>query len=319
MTCRIDADCESGNCINNKCDSSKDEDSDDDGMPDYWENNNRLNPLVNDAFEDPDQDGVNNLEEYRQGTDPNNADTDGDGATDGEEIEALTDPNDPTSLPKSALKSILLLIIAILVVLGGGGYLAYVEYQKKKTPPPSGPPLQRLPTGPRPRYSGPPSLTPEQRSVIQRRKEVEDRRKKSEMSKLFGAFGGKDGKPGLKPTLGKEPGKKTTLPETPTQPVKKIKASEPAREPTAMEQLDKVIQSRKRKPKEDHFVKLGELSRRPKRKTKAKVISDLRNVGKKKQEGDSFKRLQSLTGDRPVKKTAKRKKTITDLEKVSKK
>ncbi len=47
-------------------------DLDDDGdlMPDDWEIQYGLNPLVDDSSEDLDLDGVNNLNEYRDGTDP---------------------------------------------------------------------------------------------------------------------------------------------------------------------------------------------------------------------------------------------------------
>jgi hypothetical protein len=40
-------------------------------MPDGWEAAYRLDPLANDAADDPDKDGKTNLEEYRDGTDPN--------------------------------------------------------------------------------------------------------------------------------------------------------------------------------------------------------------------------------------------------------
>jgi hypothetical protein len=46
-------------------------DTDGDGMPDGWEAAHRLDPLANDAGGDPDKDGKSNLEEYRDGTDPN--------------------------------------------------------------------------------------------------------------------------------------------------------------------------------------------------------------------------------------------------------
>ncbi len=46
-------------------------DSDGDGMPDVWESQYGLNPLVNDAKGDPDGDGWTNLEEYQNGTNPN--------------------------------------------------------------------------------------------------------------------------------------------------------------------------------------------------------------------------------------------------------
>ncbi|HPO12439.1 MAG TPA: right-handed parallel beta-helix repeat-containing protein [Candidatus Hydrogenedentes bacterium] len=50
-------------------------DSDDDGMPDPFELQNDLDPTVDDAAEDPDQDGLTNEEEYVQGTAPNNPDS----------------------------------------------------------------------------------------------------------------------------------------------------------------------------------------------------------------------------------------------------
>jgi len=58
-----------------------------DGIPDDWKVAHGLDP--NDpylAMEDPDHDGLTNLEEYQNGTDPNNPDTDGDGLSDGDEV-----------------------------------------------------------------------------------------------------------------------------------------------------------------------------------------------------------------------------------------
>ena len=71
------------------------EDSDNDGLPDLWENQNGLDPFdASDAALDPDEDGLNNSAEYEAGTDPNNADSDGDGMNDGYEITHGFDPND---------------------------------------------------------------------------------------------------------------------------------------------------------------------------------------------------------------------------------
>ena len=57
------------------------------GIPDTWAIAHGLDP--NDPampFEDPDHDGLTNLEEFQNGTDPHNPDTDGDGLTDGDEV-----------------------------------------------------------------------------------------------------------------------------------------------------------------------------------------------------------------------------------------
>ncbi len=71
-------------------------DSDCDGLPDAWEIAHGFSPLdASDALADADGDGLTNLAEMRNGTDPRNADSDGDGATDGEEVAAGDDPLDP--------------------------------------------------------------------------------------------------------------------------------------------------------------------------------------------------------------------------------
>jgi hypothetical protein len=44
-------------------------------MPDGWEVQYGLDPLVNDSSEDPDGDGYTNLQEYREGGDPNDSAT----------------------------------------------------------------------------------------------------------------------------------------------------------------------------------------------------------------------------------------------------
>jgi hypothetical protein len=49
------------------------EDTDSDLIPDLWEVQNNLDPTVDDSAEDPDGDGVSNLDEYNDGTDPHYA------------------------------------------------------------------------------------------------------------------------------------------------------------------------------------------------------------------------------------------------------
>ena len=50
--------------------NNADDDDDGDGMPDAWEIVNNLDPLVNDAAGDPDDDGISNIDEYTAGTGP---------------------------------------------------------------------------------------------------------------------------------------------------------------------------------------------------------------------------------------------------------
>ncbi|HBE95937.1 MAG TPA: hypothetical protein DDW68_02045, partial [Verrucomicrobiales bacterium] len=81
-------------------------DSDSDGMPDFWEEDNGLLVGTNDAGDDKDSDDLTNLQEFLSCTDPSNSDTDGDGLRDGVENnddnyvdsdQTGTDPLDPDS------------------------------------------------------------------------------------------------------------------------------------------------------------------------------------------------------------------------------
>ena len=72
-------------------------DTDGDGMPDFYENSNGLDPNVDDSGGDADGDGRTNLQEFQDGTNPQLADSDMDGLSDGEEAVLGTNPNGPDS------------------------------------------------------------------------------------------------------------------------------------------------------------------------------------------------------------------------------
>lgn len=81
-----------------------DPDTDHDGLTDKFERDHGLDPN-DDGSVDPengpngdlDGDGVSNIQEQTDGTDPNNSDSDGDGLTDGEEKEIGSNPNSTQS------------------------------------------------------------------------------------------------------------------------------------------------------------------------------------------------------------------------------
>lgn len=71
-------------------------DTDEDGLPDDYELAHGFDPQnPNDGAEDPDNDGLTNLDEFFAHTDPRRADMDGDGLLDGDELSRGTDPRRP--------------------------------------------------------------------------------------------------------------------------------------------------------------------------------------------------------------------------------
>ena len=75
-------------------------DSDDDGLPDTWEQRYGLDPYdslgSNGAQGDPDSDGLSNAQEFALNSNPRSGDTDGDPLPDGWEVQAGLDPSDAT-------------------------------------------------------------------------------------------------------------------------------------------------------------------------------------------------------------------------------
>lgn len=81
-------------------------DSDNDGLPDAWEDANTFNKFsAADATLDADGDGLNNRDEFLAGTNPRVADTDGDGISDGLERANLANPLLASSKPEFAGQS----------------------------------------------------------------------------------------------------------------------------------------------------------------------------------------------------------------------
>lgn len=72
---------------------AKSRDRNHDHIPDKWEKAHHLSLRVNEARRDQDHDGLNNLAEFRDGTNPRAADTDGDGINDGTEVEDGSNPD----------------------------------------------------------------------------------------------------------------------------------------------------------------------------------------------------------------------------------
>lgn len=97
-------------------------DSDRDGLPDNWEIDNGLNTTIDDSGEDPDGDGLTNLEEYQYGTFPLVADSDGDGFSDKEEIDAGTDPLNPDDHPTEDTITVNFLPIVSIIALVRMGF-----------------------------------------------------------------------------------------------------------------------------------------------------------------------------------------------------
>ena len=73
-------------------------DSDGDNMPDWWEFTHFGN-LSHDGTVDTDGDGLTDLQEYQNSTDPNDTDSDDDDFSDAVEVAAGTDPNSAGSKP----------------------------------------------------------------------------------------------------------------------------------------------------------------------------------------------------------------------------
>jgi len=121
-------------------------------LPDSFEQNYFDCVTCANPDDDPDKDGLSNLDEYTYNTNPTKKDTDGDGYSDKEEIDNGSDPLDPGSKPIGNFWKYFFLFF-LLVILGAGGYYGYKWFKEKKNPfvkKPSmakRPPIRRMPPG----------------------------------------------------------------------------------------------------------------------------------------------------------------------------
>jgi hypothetical protein len=111
-------------------------DTDSDGMPDGWEIQNGLNATVFNANEDPDSDGLGNLDEFVHRTDPNNDDTDGDGIPDGWEVQYGYDPlNSHVPIEEILLYNMSVTLAVLAMMLAGLVLIALLphieEYRRR--------------------------------------------------------------------------------------------------------------------------------------------------------------------------------------------
>jgi len=201
--CDYFSDCKSGNCEEGYCvkkhivvstpPTTTKEDTDEDGMPDKWEEKYGLDTEYNDADDDLDNDGLTNLEEYNEGTDPTDDDNDDDGILDGEEVNRGLDPTDPTDKPESNFWSIFLLIIGIILLASGIGYLFYKNSTKPKQKKPLIPDSFKSTIPIRPS----PAIGPKQGMLIEARRKqamekiMKDRERFKNHDKVFGTFASK--------------------------------------------------------------------------------------------------------------------------------
>ncbi len=121
-----------------------DPDMDDDKMDDSWERLYGLDPSdPSDAEEDPDKDGLTNLEEFTFFKDlgkklnPRNPDSDEDGWKDGEEVDSSFDPMDPGDHPQGKytdLPQILFILALLIMVLAVLFTLVFLVMKKRNKP-----------------------------------------------------------------------------------------------------------------------------------------------------------------------------------------
>ena len=99
-------------------------------MHDYWEVRYFGDTTSSDGTGNHDADTLNDLEEFQNGTDPNNADTDGDGFNDDVELNAGTDPLDGSDFPQTSvptLNQLGMIILSLLFITLGTFLIRFIH------------------------------------------------------------------------------------------------------------------------------------------------------------------------------------------------
>ncbi|MEM4259660.1 MAG: hypothetical protein QXG00_00330 [Candidatus Woesearchaeota archaeon] len=166
----LDSNCEPNLiCVDNKCVPVRNAniDSDNDGLPDWWEYEYfRCIDCAN-PNSDSDNDGFSDIKEFLSGTDP---------------LDSNSHPEKEKILP------IILLIVGISLLIGGCGYIVYTKFIKSQVPKQTGKPitvqniLGRNPT----------RITREQDisnlQIIEKRLQQKRNQRKKERSNIFDKF-----------------------------------------------------------------------------------------------------------------------------------
>jgi len=296
--CLNNSDCVSGFCQNGRCITNPNQDTDGDGIPDYWEEQYCGTATCMDPNEDLDGDGLTNLEEFRKGTNPLKKDTDGDGYSDGQEVKAGTDPLDPLSHPKASILKTILLLLGALSTLGGGGYYAYKKFKPEEQ-------IAR----PAIKLEKPPTFSIEEQA--RKQKLIEEKLKKSKEEKesarrrLMELFAGKEEKPSSKLI---EIQRKGLTKEETTQPkeaVEQVKIPEAIPKEVGIEKetiFDKL----------ENLLSQKEVSALPKEASKQDVFEALKKISGEKKHEDAIQKLSEI-----AKSTNTKKQIINDLIKTS--
>ncbi|MDD5086797.1 MAG: hypothetical protein PHV16_03515, partial [Candidatus Nanoarchaeia archaeon] len=283
--CNKDSDCESGYCEYDECKQKpieivipKNNDEDNDGMPDDWERKYGLKLDFDDSNEDPDGDGLTNYDEHKHGTDPTKKDTDGDGYSDYDEIKKHgTDPNDPNSKPQSSFWPWFLLILGIIFLSAGILYLFVVKGKNKKDKnkpatntfssfKPFTPTAFKPSTG-TPFRTPPPALKPHESSLELRRAQAmenlrKDRQHFKDHDKVFNTFSTEHKSDAGNKIHGRLDIAKTETPKEPEKPekknvIKKTVTKQIIKKTTPKKETVKKEKPKKEKRPKDVFEKLS--------------------------------------------------------------